>query len=772
MRRLLLVLSFALILLSTGVITEQICFAQSSPAIGTSGAATDKSAQVDALLAQYTREGEPGAAVLVIKGGKIVHKKGYGLADLENKTPIGLETAFDLASVSKQFTAMAIMMLVERGKLGYDDKLSKFFPELPPYAKAMSVRHLLNHTSGLPDVLTPDMHRSGYQPASKDLVPLLVGRTEAVFAPGDRFQYNNTGYVLLALIVEKASGKPFPLFMKENIFEPLGMSRTQVWDETKPVISNRAIPYAREAGSFQSLPFGSDIYIFGAKGVVTTADDMYKWDQALYTDKLVKAATLKEAFIPAKLNNSQESYYGYGWNIGQDRGLNLFRHDGGYLGFRTIIARYPDQQFTVIILSNTSTVASTSSIARRIARIYLGDQMKLPATVNVEPEVLRSYVGKYRADGGPATDVTVDGNGLLFRITGQGAHRLEPLSTSEFFDEEAENIRIKFNRDEKGNVTSFTFKAGGREQTHRKLAAASVDQKIYDDYAGQYQLGPGFIIKVTNEGGHLFIQAGGEKKVELRPESEYRFAAEEGGPSIVFVRTFLKADKGSVIGINANNQIARRVGLPAPTMVEPVKLSDGWRDDFDGKALDTDRWERFTFEGGEDGKVGADGGQLRMRGARGSRSGVRSKQTFASDSFTVEATIGKVSAALPEPEQRNVPIGHAILTLLFDGSEQNRLEWIMTSEGTFEAWAIINGQGERLDNSNLGTNILNPTLGIKRRGDEFTFTVNGEEAIRKTLKMPGSTFQVMLYGYSSTENNWDAVRVLAQTTNKPQQQVR
>lgn len=773
MRRPPLVLFFALILLSPGEITDRICLAQSSPASATSGVATDKSAQVDALLAQYTREGEPGAVVLVIQGGKVVHKKGYGLADVENKTPIGLDTAFDLASVSKQFTAMAIMMLVERGKLSYDDNLSKFFPELPPYAKAISVRHLLNHTSGLPDVITPDMHRAGYQPASKDLLPLLVGRKDAVFAPGDRFQYNNTGYVLLALIVEKVSGKPFPLFMKENIFQPLGMSRTQVWDESKPIINNRAIPYTQEAGSFQSLPFGSDTYIYGAKGVVTTADDMYKWDQALYTEKLVKASTLKEAFMPAKLNNSRESYYGYGWNIGNDHGLNMFRHDGGYLGFRTVIARYPDQQFTVIILSNTRTVASTSSIAGRIARIYLGDRMKLPATVNVDQEVLRNYVGTYRADGGgPATDVTVDGNGLMIMITGQGAHRLEPLSPSEFFDEEAENIRFKFNRDEKGNVTSFTFKGGGREETHRKLTVAVVDPKIYDAYAGQYQLAPGFIIKVTNESGHLFIQPGEEKKVELRPESEYRFAAAEGGPNIVFVRTFLKAEKESVIGINANDQIARRVGLPAPTVVERAKITDGWSDEFDSKALDAAKWERFTFEGGGDGKVEAEGGQLRMRGPRGARSGVRSKQSFAADGFTVEATIGKVAAALPEPEQRSMPIGHAILTLLFDGSEQNRLEWIMTSEGTFEAWAIVNGQGERLDNRNLGTNILNPTLGITRRGDEFTFTVNGEEAIRKTLKIPGSTFQVMLYGYSSTENNWDSVRVLAQTANKPQQQVR
>ena len=770
MRRLLLIVSFALLLLSPCGMTHRLCWAQTASA--SQDAAADKSAQVDALMAQYIREGEPGAAILVIQGGKIVHKKGYGLADLEHKTPIGLDTAFDLASVSKQFTGMAVMMLVERGKLSYDDHLSKFFPELPPYAKTITVRQLLNHTSGLPDVLSPDFHREGYQPSSRDLVSLLAARKDAVSAPGDRFQYNNTGYVLLALIVEKVSGKPFAQFMKENIFQPLGMNRTLVWDETKPLINNRAIPYERVANSFNSLPYGSDIYIYGAKGVVTTAEDMYKWDQALYTEKLVKRSTLKEAFTPARLNNGKESYYGYGWDIGNDHGLNLFRHDGGYLGFRTVIARYPDQQFSIIILSNVSSVASTSSIARRIARIYLGDQMKLTPTVKVDPEVLRSYAGKYRSDaGGPVTDIVVDGNALVARITGQGSHRLEPLSTSEFFDEEAENIRLQFNRDEKGNVTGFTFKAGNHEETHRKLLVAAVDPKIYDAYAGQYQLAPGFTLKVTNENGHLFLQPGDQMKVELHPESEYRFAAVEGGPNVIFIRTFLKAEKESVIGINAGDQIARRVGLPAPAVIEPVKPTGGWSDDFDGKALDAAKWERFTFEGGE-GKVEVEAGRLRMRGARGSRSGIRSRQTFTGDSFTVEATIDRIGAALPEPEQRGMPIGHAILTLLFDGSEQNRLEWIMTSEGTFEAWAIVNGQGERLDNRNLGTNVLNPTLGIVRRGDEFTFTVNGEEALRKTVKNLRGAFQVMLYGYSSTENNWDSVRVLAETTSKPQQQVR
>lgn len=743
MRRTLPALFFALILFSP-------CYAQ--PA--------DKSARVDALLAEYTVEDEPGAVVMVIQDGKVVHKKGYGLADLENRTRMGPDTAFDLASVSKQFTAMAIMMLVERGALSYDDTLSRFFPELPPYAKAITVRHLLNHTSGVPDVLTPDMHRPGYRPSSRELLSVLAQRRDAEFSPGDRFRYNNTGYVLLALVVEKASGKPFPRFMRENIFQPLGMARTVIWDESEPVINNRAIPYAPEEGTFKSLPFGSDVYIFGAKGVLTTAEDMYKWDQALYTERLVKASTLREAFTPARLNNGQESYYGYGWALGLDYGLRLVRHDGGYLGFRTIAVRYPDQKFTVVILSNSNRVGSTSSLARRIARIYLGDRMNLPATAKVTPEVLQSYAGRYRADaGGPTTEVTPDGAGLLVRVEGQGAHRLEPLSASEFFDDEAENIRFAFNRDEQGVVTSFTFKGAGPEQVHRKLKPAAVDPKIYNDYVGQYQLGPGFLVTVTSEDGRLFLQPDGQKKAELRPESEYKFSLAGGGPEIVFVRTFLKEERGRVIAINGNDRIARRVGLPIPAPSEAVKTAAAWGDRFDGKALDSDKWERFTFEGAAGGKAEVEGGRLSLRGADGSRSGVRSRRKFAADSFTVEASIARVGPALPAPQQRGAAMGHAVLTVLFGESERNRIEWIMTSEGTFEAWAIIDGQGSRLDGRNLGTNVANPALGVTRRGDEFVFTVNGQEALRRTLKGLAREFQVMLYGYSSSEVDWDAAWV-------------
>jgi hypothetical protein len=193
---------------------------------------------------------------------------------------------------------------------------------------------------------------------------------------------------------------------------------------------------------------------------------------------------------------------------------------------------------------------------------------------------------------------------------------------------------------------------------------------------------------------------------------------------------------------------------------QSVPAVDEWSDAFEGKSLDTEKWERFTFEGGGGGKVEVVDGQLRMRGMNRSRAGLRSRRSFNSDRFIFEATLVKVGAPLPLPNERITPPGNAILALMFDGSGRNRIEWLLTSEGVFEAWAVIDGRGERLDNRSLGTKARNPTLAIVRRGDEFLFMLNGQAGLQKTMKNMPRAFHVMLYGFGSSENNWDSVRVV------------
>jgi hypothetical protein len=200
----------------------------------------------------------------------------------------------------------------------------------------------------------------------------------------------------------------------------------------------------------------------------------------------------------------------------------------------------------------------------------------------------------------------------------------------------------------------------------------------------------------------------------------------------------------------------------------PQAAFDQWNDEFDASALDESKWERFTFEGGGGGKLELKEGQLRLRSMNRTRAGVRSKQAFTGDRFSVEARVARVGPQLPEPGDKSSSLGFATLTLLFDGSGRNRIEWILTSEGTFEAWSVVDGQGERLDNRKLGTKLKNPVLGIVRRGDEFLFILNGPDSpaqeaqvgLTKTIKNMPRSFHVMLYGFGSSENNWDSVRVV------------
>lgn len=195
---------------------------------------------------------------------------------------------------------------------------------------------------------------------------------------------------------------------------------------------------------------------------------------------------------------------------------------------------------------------------------------------------------------------------------------------------------------------------------------------------------------------------------------------------------------------------------------------DEWGDTFEGDRLDATRWERFTFEGGGGGKLEVGGGQLRLRSANGTRAGVRSKNVFTSDRFSVEAGVAKVGPQILQPGERAAPLGFASVALMFDSSGRNRVEWILTSEGTFEAWSVVDGRGERLDNRKLGTKLKNPVLGIVRRGDEFIFVLNGPDSppeqaqvgLRKTIRNLPTTFHVMLYGFGSSENNWDSIRVV------------
>ena len=324
-------------------------------------------------MSPYARPDGPGASVVVIRDGRVAFVKSYGLARVENGEPVTPESNFRLASLSKQFTATAVMILVADGKLRYDDALATVLPlsQLPAYARAVTVRQLLNHTSGLPDYedFVPDSQTAQVHDA--DIPRLIAGAAVPKFAPGTKYDYSNTGYGLLALIVEDASGMRFADFLRARIFAPLGMTNTVALEEGRSVVPRRAYGYTVDStGTVRFTDQSNTSAVLGDGGISTSVRDLMKWDQAPEQHTLVNADAQRLAWTPPVLPAGQKTDYGFGWFVDRDRGMTRLRHHGESRGFTNAILRYPERRLTVVILTNR-TGGAPWDIAQRIADLQL-----------------------------------------------------------------------------------------------------------------------------------------------------------------------------------------------------------------------------------------------------------------------------------------------------------------------------------------------------------------------------------------------------------------
>ena len=303
--------------------------------------------QVDALMRNYAGD-VPGASLLVLRDGRPVVRASYGLADLETHTPATPETNYRLASVSKQFTAASILLLAEDGRLTLDDRGHTWLPSLPKAAETVTIRHLLTHTSGLIDYEDVIPGNLAAQLHDADVLRLLETQDHTYFRPGTGYRYSNSGYALLALIVQRASGKTFAKFLRERIFQPLGMFNTVAHEEGVSTVNNRAFGYTQEAGRWSRTDQDPTSTVLGDGGIYSSIDDLAKWDAALYDGRLLQPSSLRAAFTSATHTDDPEIEYGYGWRI---TGETLW-HSGESVGFRNVIVRYPKRHATVVVLTN------------------------------------------------------------------------------------------------------------------------------------------------------------------------------------------------------------------------------------------------------------------------------------------------------------------------------------------------------------------------------------------------------------------------------------
>ncbi len=325
---------------------------------------------IDTLLSDFARPQSPGAAVIVIKNEKPVFCKAYGLANLEKHTPCATNTNFRLASVTKQFTAMAIMILAERGSLSLEDKMTNFFPEFPDYGRVITIRHLLIHASGLLDYEEVMPANITIPLSDRDVLYILRHQNKLEFPAGRQFHYSNSGYSLLSLIVEAASGQKFAAFLAQNIFLPLGMNRSVAYEPGISVVLNRALGYAKTKDGFEFSDQSSTSAVLGDGGIYSSVTDLHQWDQALYTGRLVSQQMLEQAFtIHSASSDFEKNGYGFGWYLGEYRHTKHLWHYGSTCGFSTQIERFPEKKLSVILLTNRSD-AKIKEFPQKIADLY------------------------------------------------------------------------------------------------------------------------------------------------------------------------------------------------------------------------------------------------------------------------------------------------------------------------------------------------------------------------------------------------------------------
>jgi CubicO group peptidase (beta-lactamase class C family) len=357
------------------------------PAVGT---------KIDAIFSSAIEPNEPGAAVLVRRNGRDIFVHGYGVRDLPSMTKIDAHTNFRLASCTKQFTAMAIMLLAHDGKLRYDEPLTEVFPDFPAYGKTITIRNLLNHTSGLADyeLLMEQQERSGVarwseqnQIRDAEVLALLERENQTQFAPGTKWSYSNSAYVLLGLVVTKVSGKPFGDFLHQRIFAPLNMNGTLAFEKSKNAVANRAFGHSRGQGGWQQTDQSSTSATLGDGGVYSSLDDLAKWDEALAHQLLLSDDQMRAALIPAQLAGGAQAVwpsdsdrpagtpvaYGFGWFLDPVRGRERMWHYGDTRGFRSYIERFIAERLTIVLLGNRSDL-DPEKFAGRIADLFLASR--------------------------------------------------------------------------------------------------------------------------------------------------------------------------------------------------------------------------------------------------------------------------------------------------------------------------------------------------------------------------------------------------------------
>ncbi len=512
-----------------------------------SAVSADGDTYSDYLNAAYPADG-PGATAIVVKDGEVLFQGARGMADLELGVPLTPDHVFRLGSITKQFTAAAIMLLEEQGKLMVGDPITKYLPDYPTNGYEITIEHLLTHTSGIFSYTSIPGYMMGNEIradlSTEELIDVFDD-LEMDFGPGEQWSYSNSGYVLLGAIIEKVSGQSYADFVKHNIFEPLGMNNSHYGGSQ--LIPGRAGGYQAIEDGYTNAPFLSMTQPHAAGSLLSTVGDLARWNAGLFGGELLTEESVARMTTEFTLNDGEGTGYGYGLSVREINGTPVIDHGGGIHGFSTYALWMPEAKIYVALLcNNPDNQTGPNYVVRQMAAKAAGNPLPTRTAIDLEGGTLDEYVGVYTISETQSRSVTVEDDRLHTQRT--GSVRMPALAhAKDAFFYKRSLSHFTFERDAEGRVTRMVMYQDGAEepeaaertsdvvQTADDRPVAEVSPELYDLWVGTYELQPGFNLTVTREDDRLMSQATGQEIVELHPASMTRYFITEVEAEIEFV---------------------------------------------------------------------------------------------------------------------------------------------------------------------------------------------------------------------------------------------
>ena len=524
----------------------------SGPADARAGADRRLQEHFDAIMREYFRPGGTGVAALVAEKGRIVYRNAFGMANVELGVPMRPEMVFRIGSVTKQFTAVAILQLAEQGKLSLDDDITMYIEDFPTHGHTITIHHLLTHTSGIASYTgmqewTPEMRRKDFTP--REMIDFFKDQPMD-FAPGEEFRYNNSAFFMLGYIIEKVSGMEYAAYVREKLFEPAGMEHSLYGDD-RLIVKNRACGYQAAPDGIENAAYISMTQPYAAGALMSTVEDLLRWNVALRDGRLLRPETLALAHADNALNSGRPTNYGYGWFLGDLQGSPVLQHGGGINGYLAQVTCLPDEDVLVILLTNCTCISPVNA-ASRIAALAAGKSLEFEELA-LDPGLLEDYSGVYVNRDGDRRAIYAEDE-RLYSIRNEGPPmRLLPYAPDRFFFENSLTV-ISFRRGGDGIVAGAVTRTAmgfpdAWEITDLPLPEKQVEIRLAVDilagYVGKYELAPGFILTVFLDGDSIMAQATGQQAVEIFALEKDRFFLKAVAAKIEFTRD----DEGRVAGL-------------------------------------------------------------------------------------------------------------------------------------------------------------------------------------------------------------------------------